>query len=104
MMTMATFDLREVQNPDISIRAVLGDEDEWDGGYFYAEVGGKRLLYKIQQGGSSCAKVPVQFGREVLASVVGNSDLAHWKACQVSKDEEETLATKFREDLDAYRK
>lgn len=104
MMTMATFDLREVQNPDISIRSVLGEEEEWDNGYFYAEVGGKRLLYKIPQGDSSCAKVPVQFGREVLASVVGNNDLAHWKACEVSKEEEERLATKFREDLDSYRK
>lgn len=104
MITMATFDLREVQNPDISIRTVLGDEEEWDGGYFYAEVGGKRLLYKIRQGDSTCAKVPVQFGREVLASVVGNNELAHWKACEVSKEEEEKLATKFREDLDSYRK
>ena len=104
MMTMATFDLREVQNPDISIRAVLGDEEEWDGGYFYAEVGGKRLLYKIRQGDSSCAKVPVQFGREVLASVVGNNDLAHWKACELGKEDEEKLATTFRQALDSYRK
>ena len=104
MMTLATFDLREVQNPDISIRSVLGDEEEWDGGYFYAEINGKRLLHKIRQGDGSSGKVPVQFGREVLASVVGNADLAHWKACEVDKEKEEELATKFREDLEAFRK
>ena len=104
MMTKSTFDLREIQNPDVPIRTVLGDEEEWDGGYFYAEVGGKRLLYKIRQGDHSNAKVPVQFGREVLASVVGNADLAHWKACEVDKEKEEELATKFREDLEAFRK
>ena len=104
MMTLATFELREVQNPDISIRSVLGDEEEWDGGYFYAEINGKRLLHKIRQGDGSSGKVPVQFGREVLASVVGNADLAHWKACEVDKEKEEELATKFREDLEAFRK
>ena len=104
MMTLATFDLREVQNPDISIRSVLGDEEEWDGGYLYAEINGKRLLHKIRQGDGSSGKVPVQFGREVLASVVGNADLAHWKACEVDKEKEEELATKFRGDLEAFRK
>ena len=124
MMSMATFDLRPIQNPDIATCAVLGDEEEWDGGYFYAEIcigGGakdvrkgeiQRFLYKASSASAAaepseegCKKknnVPVQFGREVLASVHGNADLGHWKACVVGKDKEEDLAIKFRDGLGKY--
>ena len=60
------------------------DDDEDDGGYFYAEVPitskeCKRFLYKASP--NAGAVVPLQFGREVLAQVLDKPDLAHWKAC-----------------------
>ena len=101
-------ELREI-NSDVALRAVLSsdEEDGSEGGYFYAEIpfaaGNecKRFLYKA--GGGSVAgpggavSVPLQFGREVLAAVLGKPELAHWKSCVVDQDQEASIATDFRE-------
>ena len=69
-------------------------------GYFYAEtpIAGneyKRFLYK-HTGSSGRGTVPLQFGREVLAAVLGKPELAHWKSCVLEKQQEEAMATAFR--------
>ena len=104
MMAMAhsipSFDLREL-NSDLALRAMTSDEG--DGGYFYAEIPisskeNKRFLYTAKgeedRGG---AVVPLQFGREVLASVLEEPNLAHWKACVLDQEKETNLANAFRE-------
>jgi len=95
-------DLREI-NSDVGLRAILSSSDDDDdaGGYFYAEVpvGGsecKRFLYKATAT-STTSSVPLQFGREVLAAVLGKPELAHWKSCVVDQDQEASIATDFRE-------
>ncbi len=94
------FELREIQNPDISITSILRNEDDLDG-YFYIEVpfGGaeiKRFLYKYKKSQNTNVKfVPVQFGREILASVIEEPKIASWKTCVLSKDEEEEQANEF---------
>merc|ERR1712238_119137 len=44
--------------------------------------------------------VPLQFGREVLASVLENESIAHWTSCVLPKEKEEELAEAFRKSLD----
>lgn len=122
MMAMATrgdgFDLREIQNDNISLATILrnADDDEALIGYFYAEIplgecgAVKRLLYKAKGGGnlksiengtesetqSRTPFVPLQFGRDVLASALGDENIANWKGCTVSKEKEEEWTQQFR--------
>jgi hypothetical protein len=102
MARSSGFSLREL-NSDLGLAAVA----DGDGGYFYAEVpvasassgDFQRFLYRADSGGGT---VPLQFGREVLASVLDNPDLAHWKACVLSEEEETSFAMKFRESFSKY--
>jgi diadenosine tetraphosphate (Ap4A) HIT family hydrolase len=98
--SIPSFDLREL-NSDLALGAMTNDED--DGGYFYAEVPisrkeNKRFLHKAKvEEGQRGAVVPLQFGREVLASVLDEPNLAHWKACVLDQEKETELANAFRE-------
>lgn len=89
------FDLRAIQS-DLGVKALIQKSDS----YFYAEVRAKsqqhRFLYRREAGDESAANVPLQFAREVLASVLNNPKLAHWKACVVDKEQETELASTFR--------
>jgi len=103
MMTMARsnpgFELKEL-NSDLALSAMASDDEKEDGGYFYAEVPitskeCKRFLYKAQP--NVGAVIPLQFGREVLASVLEKPDLAHWKACVLDEEKETELTAAFRD-------
>eukprot|EP00555_Chaetoceros_dichaeta_P013635 CAMPEP_0198261884 /NCGR_PEP_ID=MMETSP1447-20131203/10512_1 /TAXON_ID=420782 /ORGANISM="Chaetoceros dichaeta, Strain CCMP1751" /LENGTH=231 /DNA_ID=CAMNT_0043949941 /DNA_START=174 /DNA_END=869 /DNA_ORIENTATION=+ len=122
MMAMATrgsgFDLREIQNEDISLATILrnADDDEPLVGYFFAEIpigengAVKRLLYKAKGGvktksgengaNSSTQRctsfVPLQFGRDVLASALRDQNIGNWKGCIVSKEKEGEWTQQFR--------
>ena len=106
-------ELREIQSPDLDISTLLRqNEDDGDGGYFYAEVpmSGrplefKRFLYQLrsqEQEANRRPVVPLQFGREVIAAVLGKSELAHWKSCQVDKEEETKMAVDLRQSFEKY--
>jgi len=111
------FDLKEI-NSDLALSGILkgtdGDDDDdgGDGGYFYAEVPVtatefKRFLYRDRGSGSTGEKkkravVPLQFGREVIASLLGKPDFAHWKACVVDEEKETELTVAFRESFAKY--
>ena len=102
------FELRELQNPDISVTNILKNEDDLVG-YFYAEVpfgergDVKRFLYTaVDQGNGSRKQVPLQFGREVLASVLDDENLAHWKGCVLSNEVEEEYTESFRKTFAKY--
>ena len=106
MAVRAGFQLKEITS-DLGLNAL---EDDWSGGYFYAEIplpgGGddfRRFIYRAGDdnngGGHGRGTVPLQFGREVLAEVMGNADISQWKACVVSKEKEEELTTEFRKSL-----
>ncbi|GKY94986.1 hypothetical protein MPSEU_000463200 [Mayamaea pseudoterrestris] len=96
------FNLREI-NSNIGLSAVLTNDDDGESdGYFYAEIptagkGFKRFVYKAVSG--SRVQVPLQFGREALAAVLGKPELAHWKSCVVDQKQEAELAASFRESL-----
>eukprot|EP00970_Alexandrium_tamarense_P009561 scaffold1917_cov196-Alexandrium_tamarense.AAC.22 len=103
------FQLKEITS-DLGLNAL---EDDWSGGYFYAEIplpgGGnefRRFIYRAGDAGdgnNNCGgrkgTVPLQFGREVLAEVMGNPDIAQWKACVVSQQKEEEMTIAFRNSL-----
>eukprot|EP00934_Nitzschia_sp_Nitz4_P003769 Nitzschia sp. Nitz4//NODE_444_length_18484_cov_71.934560//14373//16829//NITZ4_additional_000059-RA//1//CDS//3329531902//3759//frame0 len=98
------FALRRIQS-DLDTAAMLVDPSP-DAQYFYVELrtatSTSRYIYQEQQDGppgTNAARtvVPLQFAREVLAAVLGNPRLAHWKSCVVDKDQETQLAKDFRE-------
>ncbi|KAK9101307.1 hypothetical protein Scep_024737 [Stephania cephalantha] len=61
--------------------------------FFYAELPeGKILSHSVDDN----EKFPVQFGREVLAGLLGMPDRADWRACSVSKEEETQMAEDFK--------
>ena len=101
MMTHAKasgFDLRPIQS-DLGMEALIPKNAE-DHQYFYAEIRTRRQSHRFlyqQQGDEGRSSVPLQFAREVLAAVLHNPKLAHWKSCVVDKETEAQLAKDFRE-------
>jgi diadenosine tetraphosphate (Ap4A) HIT family hydrolase len=89
------FDLRPIQS-DLGVKALINKDDS----YFYAEVRTRsqnyRFLYRRDNDDEGAANVPLQFAREVLASVLKNAKLAHWKACVVDKEQEAEITSEFR--------
>ena len=96
------FELRPIES-DLGVQSLLssnGDDD--DGQYFYAEIRtsrqSHRFLYQhTSSSGRGSGVVPLQFAREVLASVLKNPKLAHWKSCVVDKEQETQLDKDFRQ-------
>ncbi|EEC44471.1 predicted protein [Phaeodactylum tricornutum CCAP 1055/1] len=93
--------LRELTS-DLALAAMFTDEDN-EGGYFYAEIplagtDFKRFLYKADGQGQT----PLQFGREVIAAVLGKPSLAHWKSCLLDREEETAMASLFRESFEKF--
>ncbi|XP_036754743.2 CWF19-like protein 1 isoform X3 [Manis pentadactyla] len=67
--------------------------------YFYVELDtGEKLFHRIKK------HFPLQFGREVLASeaILNIPDKSDWRQCQISKEEEETLAHRFQKDFEPF--
>jgi hypothetical protein len=88
------FDLRVIES-DLGISSMVSSDDS----YFYAEILTQshrhRFLYKHTDESSSRV-IPLQFAREVMASVLKNPKLAHWKSCVVDKEQETELASQLR--------
>ncbi|KAL0964889.1 hypothetical protein UPYG_G00273930 [Umbra pygmaea] len=67
--------------------------------YFYVELdSGEKLFYRIQK------NFPLQFGREVLASVplLNIPERADWRDCKQSREEEDRLSKQLRDDFQPY--
>ena len=93
------FGLRSIES-DLGVSSLLEKDDS----YFYAEIltnsHRHRFLYKQPDDGvTSSSIVPLQFAREVLASVLKDPKLAHWKACVLDKDKESEMAGELRKTI-----
>lgn len=99
------FKLRPIQS-DLGTEAVLSTKTS-DSQYFYAEIRTPRQAYRFlyqhdedasqRENGGNRITVPLQFAREVLAAVLKNPKLAHWKSCVLDKEQEMQFAKNFRE-------
>ena len=91
----SNFELRPVQS-DLGMQAITKDVEN----YFYAEI-----CSQEQNSRFVCQKdvnnVPLQFGREVLASILKKPDLAHWRSCMLDQEQEIEFAQAFRESFGA---
>ena len=89
------FDFRRIES-DLGMGAIIQKNDS----YFYAEIrtrtNQQKFLYRCEAGDENASRVPLQFAREVLASVLNNPKLAHWKACVVDHEQETQLASDLR--------
>ena len=108
-------DIREI-NTDLGLNAILNNTNDDnndtrnEGGYFYAEIpilgrDTKRFIHKVTSStptlsGRDRSGVNMQFGREVLALVLEDPKIAHWKSCEVDSEEEAAMAAKFRESFE----
>lgn len=77
-------------------------------GYFYVEVPGVCTArgqtidrYLHVQSGRENGKIPMNFGREVMAELLGEKDKVNWQSCLLPKDQEERLAAALRNILAA---
>lgn len=88
------FNLRPIES-DLGIDTMVSADES----YFYAEIATQshshRFLYKHSDE-SPRSVVPLQFAREVLASVLKNPKLAHWKSCVLEKEKESEMASDLR--------
>ena len=104
------FHLKEAGDSNLSVGDVIRKQHGGDAndiiGYFYAEFPTntergetKRLLYISSRHEENMRPkfVPLQFGREVLACVLGKISLGDWKQCVLTSEEEEASAKAFRE-------
>ncbi|MCO5571469.1 hypothetical protein L7F22_025209 [Adiantum nelumboides] len=64
--------------------------------YFLVELPEGTILVHVLDSGES---IPIQFGREVCAKILGVPERSDWRACKLSKDEERTMAERFKEDF-----
>ena len=78
--------------------------------YFYLELPGlntaqgqiiDRYLHVQSKEDRNNGRVPMNFGREVMAELIGAQDKVNWQACVVSREEEERLARALRRMLEA---
>ncbi|KAI1794660.1 nuclear protein [Ganoderma leucocontextum] len=77
------------EDPDEGLRAAAGGR----GGYFRVDLpDGRKLVHLMREYGP----FSIQFGRQVLASVLGMGDRFDWKACTQSEHED-------REDVHAFK-
>ncbi|EFJ14443.1 hypothetical protein SELMODRAFT_445909 [Selaginella moellendorffii] len=67
--------------------------------YFVVELpDGTTLAHPCAAG----EKMPMQFGREVLAGLLGTPEKTDWKACKLTKDEETKLVEDFKQQFQAF--
>eukprot|EP00300_Choanocystis_sp_HF-7_P021478 c20787_g10_i14.p2 GENE.c20787_g10_i14~~c20787_g10_i14.p2 ORF type:complete len:160 (-),score=42.80 c20787_g10_i14:124-603(-) len=60
--------------------------------YFVVEIGTTRLVHRIGQ-----ERHPLQFGRRVIAVLLGAPEKEDWKACDIGPDGETAMKDHFRE-------
>lgn len=89
-------ELRETSS-DVPMHSIVGDN-----GYFFAEILSQRPAERYLYSASAGTRVPLQFGREVLAAVLEKPGLAHWKSCVLDEEKEASVAAAFRESFAKY--
>ncbi|KAG0575645.1 hypothetical protein KC19_5G020000 [Ceratodon purpureus] len=67
--------------------------------YFMVELHeGTLLAHPLSQG----EKLPMQFGREVLANILGTPERGDWKQCKLDVSEETAMADQFKEQFQEF--
>ncbi|KAJ7531546.1 hypothetical protein O6H91_14G048500 [Diphasiastrum complanatum] len=85
----------ETESPRHGLKRLL------DGGinYFYVELpDGTMLVHPI----APREKMPMQFGREVLSTLLGVPERADWRSCALPKEKEIDIVTRFKEAFHEY--
>jgi len=83
---------------DKSLKEIVGPSP-----YFAVEIysaGTKTVLVHMPSEGSK--SVPLQFGREWAAKLLGCPERVDWKQCAVSKKEEEAMVSAFKKEFEKF--
>lgn len=95
------FDFEPVTDDDLIQRELSS--------YFYIDLpfnvnGGKpeykQLIYIPKEGNNVGRRPPpLQFGREIISSLLGKPELSSWKSCVMGEDKEKEIAEEYRKKL-----
>ncbi len=121
MSKEAGFELKELKASESVMPEIIEKEAGYESGYFYAEIPvfgeatqrrficlpspykeKSRMSADFESAQVARSTVPLQFGRAVIAKVMGRPELTEWKSCILSEEEEAKLANSFRASLSNY--
>eukprot|EP00250_Pteridium_aquilinum_P012486 c20756_g3_i1 orf=573-2408(-) len=94
-----SFQVIRPEGEDLGAHEALQNHLQGEKNYFFVELPEGTILVHVLDSRDS---IPVQFGREVCARVLGVPERSDWRACKLSKDEERAMAEKFKEDFKAF--
>ncbi|KAH9328018.1 hypothetical protein KI387_000126 [Taxus chinensis] len=93
------FDVIRPGENDVDTKTSLKKLLHGGNGYFFVELPeGTILAHSLESG----ENLPIQFGREVLASLLGKTDRSDWKDCKLSKEEETAMAEDFKNHFESF--
>jgi len=93
------FDIICPSDTDPQARQALKEVVGGGANFFFVELPeGTILAHRLAPG----EKLPMQFGREVMASVLGTPERGDWKACKLDIEEETSMADRFKEQFQSF--
>lgn len=91
--------IRPAGENDIDVRMSLKKVLHGGMGYFFVELPeGTILAHSL----APEEKMPIQFGREVLASLLGKTGQSDWRDCKYSKEDETSMAEDFKKRFEPF--
>ncbi|CAM6074129.1 unnamed protein product [Sphagnum tenellum] len=93
------FDIICPSDTDPQARQALKEVVGGGANFFFVELPeGTMLAHRLAPG----EKLPMQFGREVMASLLGTPERGDWKACKLDIEEETSMADRFKEQFQSF--
>ncbi|CAK9234133.1 unnamed protein product [Sphagnum troendelagicum] len=93
------FDIICPSDTDPQARQALKEVVGGGANFFFVELPeGTILAHRLAPG----EKLPMQFGREVMASLLGTPERGDWKACKLDIEEETSMADRFKEQFQSF--
>ncbi|CAK9881409.1 unnamed protein product [Sphagnum jensenii] len=93
------FDIICPSDTDPQARQALKEVVGGGANFFFVELPeGTILAHRLAPG----EKLPMQFGREVMASLLGTPERGDWKACKLDVEEETSMADRFKEQFQSF--
>jgi diadenosine tetraphosphate (Ap4A) HIT family hydrolase len=93
------FDIICPSDTDPQARQALKEVVGGGANFFFVELPeGTILAHRLAPG----EKLPMQFGREVMASLLGTPERGDWKVCKLDVEEETSMADRFKEQFQSF--
>lgn len=94
-----SFDVLDTEDARLDRREALRSHLKGGENYFFVELPEGTVIVHIIDPGEN---MPLQFGREVSAKILGIPERSDWRICKVSKNEETEAAETFKKEFQSY--